>query len=757
MDRKIRIAHFAAFCPNRTGQYATVKDLVKAERIAGMDAQFIATSVDSKKVATCTSKEEDGWLKTQDPDWARSADILVRHSCIPDRYSTLGIPIVMAIHGRPESTFIIEFTGLMKVDSLLMNVQNDYRYKGYLTFWKEHEFFLKQRIAEDKLYYVPAMVDLDEYNPEGKKVGFNTFAGEPNIVVADMWRYDATPHTIIYAAALFREKYCHTAKVHLFGVPNDKCNPLMVAMKQNGVLGAKMGLSFPMSNVYRGGDFLITPHNIATRVVREALGCGLPIVAGSFNRFTDFKADPKDINAYAAQMDRCWQRLKATPDVLKKKCRQIAEKEFGLEKAGEAVRLAMEDILRKEQKSWRRKGTKKSGYIYQRTYDRYKDYQKHQVSKMQGGNLVVGKQYQTVYRKSLVKRLKILIDHNRILPGQSVLCLGARDGTEVKAFLDNGFFAVGMDLMPKSTALVLQADFQKLPYPANSLDIIFTNCLDHTHDIDKFLDEVQRVLKPMGAFVVDFGPASATYHDRWASCKWKKFDDISGYIKNKGYAVECIQSFMDGYFVNLACYRSLGGLARYDIINGFIKKAKYKSYLEIGSHKNFAFDRVKCKKKVSVDPYFKPMYKMTSDEYFAQCNSDKFDIIFIDGEHTAEQAWKDIQNSLKHLSPNGRILIHDCNPKREFLQYSKEFKHDVDNNWCGDVWKAFAQVRMTRDDLSAYVIDRDYGVGVIKKDGQTIWKEHIPIEELTWDYLQQNRQELLRLQEPPKWMMKKMK
>ena len=752
MSKKIRIAHFAAFCPNRTGQYATVKDMIRAERMAGLDAQFIATSIDSRKVAQCDEIKEDGWLRTAEPGWARSADILMRHSCIPDEFSTLGIPIMMALHGRPESTFIIEYVGLMKVYKLLVLMKDDPKYKGWITFWKSHEFFHKQKVPEDKLYYVPAMVDLDEYNPKGIKTKYNSLSGSPNIIIADMWRHDMTPYAPLYAAAMFREKYCPTAKVHVFGVPKEKCDSVMLAMKNNGVLGAKMGLSFPMSNVYRSGDLLITPHNIATRVVRESLACGLPIVAGSANKFTPWKADPRDIDAFSEQINECWKAVQANKGANSpaNKARAVAEKEFNLERAGEAIRLAVEDVLRKEAKTWKLKGKPKA-QIYQKTYDKYSHYQKHQISKMQGGHNIVGKQYQDTYRDSLGKRIKILIENDRIRSGQNVLCLGARDGTEVKAFLDNGLFAVGMDLLPKSRSLVVQGDFQKIPYSDNSLDVVFTNSLDHTYDMDALLKEVKRVLKPMGAFVADFGPAKCTFTDKWASCRWKSFDDVSGYIKSRGFSVECIQSFMDGYFVNLACYRSLGGMSRADIINEFIKKEKYKSYLEIGSHKNNTFNNVVCKKKINVDPYFKPMFKITSDEFFEQ-NKDSFDIIFIDGLHTAEQVWKDVNNALKCLNPNGRIIMHDCNPEREFLQYSSDHKEIVDQCWCGDAWKAFAQIRMVRDDLSAYVINRDYGIGVIKKDGQTIWKEHIPIEDLTWEYLDKNRKKLLRLQEPPEWM-----
>ncbi len=748
--REIKVAHFAAFCPNVTGQYATVKDMIKAERGVGIDAQFIATSIDSKKAASSESAgKQDGWLTTQNPVWARGADIIVRHSCVPDEFANLGIPMVMALHGRPESTFIIEFVGLMKVYQLICEVQKDPRYRGWITFWKEHEFFHKLKVEEGKLYYVPAMVDLDDYNPDGTKVVYKTTNGTPNIIIADMWRHDMTPYAMLYAAAMFKEKYCPEAKVHVFGAPPKKTEALMKAMRARGVLGSIMGMAKPMCNVYRSGDFLITPHNIATRVVRESLACGLPIVAGTANKFTKWRADPRDIDGFVEQMKDCWDHVRANPEQAKTDARNTAEREFNMERAGKALRETFETILQKEDDRWVSKGL-----VSQKKYKNYEAYQKHQISKMRSG-FSPGKNYQKIYRASLSKRLSRYKDEKKIKSGMSVLCLGARDGTEVKAFLDQGFFAVGVDLYPKSTALVLQVDFQKLPFPDNSLDIVFTNCIDHAYDLDGMLKEVIRVLKPGRFFIADFGQASATKKDKWASCRWDNFFDVRTHIRNQGFAVDTSMEFIDGYFTHSVCYRSLGGLDRVGIINSYIERFGYKAYLEIGcgfsgkTHTN-AFDRVRCEKKTSVDPNHPSDYQMTSDKFFEQCDS-TYDIIFIDGLHTAEQVLIDVDNALKHLAPNGHILLHDCNPIEEIVQ----LRHPKTDNevWCGDVWKAMAKMRMSRDDLSPHVIDRDFGVGVIHKGGQTIYHEDLPLEKLTWEYLEENRVDLLQLREPEEWMV----
>src|SRR5215216_3610430 len=57
-----------------------------------------------------------------------------------------------------------------------------------------------------------------------------------------------------------------------------------------------------------------------------------------------------------------------------------------------------------------------------------------------------------------------------------VLCLGARQGTEVRAFIDRGGFAVGIDLNPgEKNRYVLIGDFQELQFATGSVDIVYTN------------------------------------------------------------------------------------------------------------------------------------------------------------------------------------------------------------------------------------------------------------------------------------------
>jgi len=148
---------------------------------------------------------------------------------------------------------------------------------------------------------------------------------------------------------------------------------------------------------------------------------------------------------------------------------------------------------------------------------------------------------------------------------------------------------------------------------------------------------------------------------------------------------------------------------RWDLIKYLIEKNSYKDYLEIGCDQNQLFSKVKIDNKIGVDPESGGNIRKTSDAFFL-INTDKFDIIFIDGLHTYDQVKKDIINSVKFLKEDGIILVHDCMPDSLAKQAVPRFKM----KWNGDVWKAIVDLRQN-EDLDIYTCEIDEGIGVIKK------------------------------------------
>jgi hypothetical protein len=212
---------------------------------------------------------------------------------------------------------------------------------------------------------------------------------------------------------------------------------------------------------------------------------------------------------------------------------------------------------------------------------------------------------------------------------------------------------------------------------------------------------------------------------------------------------------------------------RFDVIQKLLDACSNSTYLEIGVRDGTIFLPVRAKAKIAVDPYFiipwKQKFKypynfvrasyfcMPSDVFFEKHNNlfkhKPIDVAFIDGMHTYEQSLRDVENCLQYLSPQGSIVMHDCNPPSAaaMLPTMEEAKRVPGNTaWCGDVWKTIAFIRSTRADLQACVLDCDYGLGIIFRGSAEKLLSFSPdtIRNLSYNEFAAQRDELLNLKSP---------
>jgi hypothetical protein len=195
------------------------------------------------------------------------------------------------------------------------------------------------------------------------------------------------------------------------------------------------------------------------------------------------------------------------------------------------------------------------------------------------------------------------------------------------------------------------------------------------------------------------------------------------------------------------------GTQRWELMNYLIEKYKLINYLEIGVNDGLCIRQIIAEHKDGVDPYpgseiggaIVPEinYPISSDDFFEliKDHNIKYDMIFIDGLHHSTQVDKDIQNALNHITDNGFIILHDCNP----LVYEMQIVPRVTGLWNGDVWKSITRLRCTEPNLEVMVVDMDWGVGVVKKGNQIIY-DKAPLDKcLTWKYFDEYRIELNNL------------
>jgi hypothetical protein len=220
---------------------------------------------------------------------------------------------------------------------------------------------------------------------------------------------------------------------------------------------------------------------------------------------------------------------------------------------------------------------------------------------------------------------------------------------------------------------------------------------------------------------------------------------------------------------------------RTDVIQAVIDHKQAKTYLEIGVADGDNFIPVRVGRKTGVDPQlgFKrrlklalkalgrgylsillaEYHKATSDDFFARAASSRvFDVVFIDGLHTYEQSLKDVVNSIDHLAEGGVILMHDCYPPnagaaRSAGSWQEAVERELpgpDSPWCGDVWKTVCNLRSQRPDLTVFVLDCDFGIGVVSRGepADALELGESELDAMTYVDLARDHESLLDLKDP---------
>lgn len=200
---------------------------------------------------------------------------------------------------------------------------------------------------------------------------------------------------------------------------------------------------------------------------------------------------------------------------------------------------------------------------------------------------------------------------------------------------------------------------------------------------------------------------------------------------------------------------------RVTVVQRELDRLRRPRYLELGVNVGVLFLHVRASRKVGVDPVQRiPWWKRlahlntalrgeligkTSDEYFASLEQgETFDVVFVDGLHTHEQSLRDVENALRHLSPEGVVLVHDCNPA-DATAGGPDPGATGDAGWNGEVWRTIVRLRATRSDLDVSVLDTDFGVGVVRRGENRSGLSGIDAAALTYDDLAARRAELLGL------------
>jgi glycosyltransferase involved in cell wall biosynthesis len=329
--------------PNLAGLYGTVKDLIIGERFHGIDANIIDYGFEGKDQERIL---EDGDFKTVHWQEALRSDLVIRHSATP-KAVTDKVPFMLALHGRPINTFLLSFNEGRKnpIIETLYQAAEQPMFRGFISFWPHNTRIWREVLSPHPVYQIPAPVDLERFSPYGNAHKFKT-GGDFNILIADMWREDNCPATPMFtalaAAADLEQTTGLNVKVHMVGVP-PRARELFAIIKEKS-RSRFIGEIFPMvANIeylYRAADMVFTAHKIATRVVREPLACGTPVL--TCDSTPDFI---QSVDNGTPLTDAILKLIAKGRGATRRESRAYAEAAFDKKRAGAAMKTLFEKVL----------------------------------------------------------------------------------------------------------------------------------------------------------------------------------------------------------------------------------------------------------------------------------------------------------------------------------------------------------------------------------------------------------------------------
>lgn len=139
--------------------------------------------------------------------------------------------------------------------------------------------------------------------------------------------------------------------------------------------------------------------------------------------------------------------------------------------------------------------------IYDR-HKKYEDYVNKQLEKTLDPNRI--KKWQGEEWQIKVDGFRHLFKRNEefLQNKKKSICLGARTGQEVFVLRELGLDSIGIDLA-EFPPYTIKGDIHNLKFDDKKFDLIFTNIVDHSLYLEKFISEMERVCVKDGIIILN--------------------------------------------------------------------------------------------------------------------------------------------------------------------------------------------------------------------------------------------------------------
>ncbi|MEW6667478.1 MAG: hypothetical protein AB1512_19915 [Thermodesulfobacteriota bacterium] len=315
------ILHFCNYSPITSGIYPETRDLVLEELRVGYEA-WIVDHVPNNPQRKDPACHDDLFragrvIGIEEFDDTQPSDLVCWHSFVPEKIlQDRQRNLVMFLHAMPSHVFYNELYGQEPVLSYLKNVTGTLPHcHAYITLWPSHRPYW-ENIIEEKLLVTNPIICCDSISLKPDDA-FDP--GRLRLVVMDTWRGGKEPYYIMNAVQGMmtrsrRGELPFEVSLHIYGQGQGNIPPVWRTLIRRGLEGFFhfKGRDDPQ-HIFDTHDILLTQVGeipTESRVIREGLLSGIPIVAGHANaEWTDFKHDCRDIEGFAGEILGCWEHM----------------------------------------------------------------------------------------------------------------------------------------------------------------------------------------------------------------------------------------------------------------------------------------------------------------------------------------------------------------------------------------------------------------------------------------------------------------
>ena len=341
----MHVAHVCNYAPGLSGMYGTVRELLLAERAAGMTAEIVDD-------AGATQLYGMDGIQPVGTAYGDTADIICWHHAMFEPW--LNEPhrnLVLFLHGTPEHNLYTELGGQEDVLSLIIGAANMNIPRAFISMWKRH-IPIWESLLRKPVHYIPSWVDLEKFRPVEHVPDRDII----RIGMMDFWRITREPFGLFMAIDQLRQMTKKKVVVNVWGLleqPSKTWKAVIQWLVEDGVVILRGNTQDPMKDIYSQNDMILTMSTEETRVLREAYACGVPVICGRHcPDITDFSADGLYPVELARQILNCHQKLCSRAacfggNALRRKLRAYAEHHFDIKPAVASVAEIFRNVLSK--------------------------------------------------------------------------------------------------------------------------------------------------------------------------------------------------------------------------------------------------------------------------------------------------------------------------------------------------------------------------------------------------------------------------